>query len=525
MGKMQNIGKIVQRNTQTYPGLTQQRFPCTQFRTFSSAPLISASEIIRNRVRSMNHAKHTNTDVKTVPDSNILSCLRKQHYSNKRVAQDDSSVVSCLRHHLQKRTHSFHQVSMKSIVNLTNEPEVANVKAGKIESLIFEKDYDYLPRITAFEKKTNSDFLCAWLRYFEYVRQFKVRYGNFDVSNLPRSDIRKNLASWMKKQREEYEKLKMGEKSQLTEERIATLQAIGFNWSTSPASTSPSWDDMYKCLCSHKKRYGPDWRQNIDNNALHLSKWFWNQRHEYHLKLHGKKTKLEHYQIRLLEDMFGDWYHQPFEKRIKDTTNTSEYDKFRSFIDAPVNTAEAEAKTTVVNDSKKFRRTRTTTTVNTMKCLVLGRTADGGSKPSTRTRTRTTVDTMESLVLGKRKRVHEFQQETKTAMIRNVKQKERKDQDEVTPETPASSTTDTILPPTVVVSLNSVEATSDTNMVDLSSSITIFEPDRNSDDHSNIKTERNDPCDKASDDVPNEVTDNCDGYESEGSDGTEYLVF
>eukprot|EP00980_Cylindrotheca_fusiformis_P015730 scaffold4547_cov103-Cylindrotheca_fusiformis.AAC.2 len=83
------------------------------------------------------------------------------------------------------------------------------------------------------EKLQNVGFVwdvheLSWNENLEELRKFYRRHGH---SNVPTSyPDNPKLPIWVKSQRREYKQLHMGQKSQLTPERIAALNALQFRW-------------------------------------------------------------------------------------------------------------------------------------------------------------------------------------------------------------------------------------------------------------------------------------------------------
>jgi len=58
--------------------------------------------------------------------------------------------------------------------------------------------------------------------------EYKNEYGNCNVPN--RYEPNKQLGPWVHTQRQQYRLLQQGKKSHMTDERIAKLEKIGFQW-------------------------------------------------------------------------------------------------------------------------------------------------------------------------------------------------------------------------------------------------------------------------------------------------------
>ena len=70
--------------------------------------------------------------------------------------------------------------------------------------------------------------LAAWkMRMYELIL-YSVDYGNCNVPST--YTLLHGLAVWVKRQRQQYKLFKNGKPSSMTEERIAGLENIGFEW-------------------------------------------------------------------------------------------------------------------------------------------------------------------------------------------------------------------------------------------------------------------------------------------------------
>jgi len=68
-----------------------------------------------------------------------------------------------------------------------------------------------------------------WDRRFNELKQYKADYGGCSVPKEWSGN--KQLGRWVSKQRVQYRYLQQGKESSMTEERIAKLESIGFEWS------------------------------------------------------------------------------------------------------------------------------------------------------------------------------------------------------------------------------------------------------------------------------------------------------
>ena len=69
-----------------------------------------------------------------------------------------------------------------------------------------------------------------WDLRFNQLKQFRASFGHTNVPNKFKDNPQ--LATWVTEQRRHYRKTKVdGKKTSLTDERIAILEGIGFQWS------------------------------------------------------------------------------------------------------------------------------------------------------------------------------------------------------------------------------------------------------------------------------------------------------
>jgi len=110
------------------------------------------------------------------------------------------------------------EADLKAAGRLPNRPKprpcLSQARVEKLESIGFE--WRIAKPIT------------GWDNRFEQLLQYKRLHGDCNVPQSYPPD--KPFGRWVMKQRCEYSLKLRGEKSQLTDERIAKLNAVGFNW-------------------------------------------------------------------------------------------------------------------------------------------------------------------------------------------------------------------------------------------------------------------------------------------------------
>lgn len=113
-----------------------------------------------------------------------------------------------------------------------------------------------------------------WEDWLRELQKYKSVHGHLDVPL--KYDKNLGLGAFVNNQRSEYRKLKRGETSSMTEEKIRDLEALGFKWSVRDSRTP--WNSRLKELKSYKERFGNlnvprDWEENAG-----LSYWVEKQR-------------------------------------------------------------------------------------------------------------------------------------------------------------------------------------------------------------------------------------------------------
>lgn len=115
------------------------------------------------------------------------------------------------------------------------------------------------------------------VRYLELV-EFKKENGHCHVPQ--RYHPNKSLGKWVHKQRQEFRKLRKGESSSLTKNRVEALKSIGFQCTPSNKAES-LWQKRYNELVHYQNKNGHcKVPQHYPPNQP-LGKWVHRQRHEF----------------------------------------------------------------------------------------------------------------------------------------------------------------------------------------------------------------------------------------------------
>ena len=118
---------------------------------------------------------------------------------------------------------------------------------------------------------------------YDCLVDFHEEHGHFIV---PRKGETLSLSDWVARQRTEYKNLQAGKKSTnvLTEERIETLESIGFVWNPQ----DEAWNTRYKGLNEYSNIYGNVSVKKKDNSTLF--KWVHRQREQYKARQNSKDS-------------------------------------------------------------------------------------------------------------------------------------------------------------------------------------------------------------------------------------------
>lgn len=125
-----------------------------------------------------------------------------------------------------------------------------------------------------------------WNRFFSLLEDYKKTHGHILV---PRLCEVPGLGDWVTDQRRQYKAMKQGHATQLTKERKAKLEGLGFIWQV---RNRPEWDHRYSELLEYREKNG-DCKvpQHYKENKA-LGKWVAKQREQFKLLKQGKHSFL-----------------------------------------------------------------------------------------------------------------------------------------------------------------------------------------------------------------------------------------
>mmetsp|Transcript_14970 Transcript_14970/g.31672 ORF Transcript_14970/g.31672 Transcript_14970/m.31672 type:complete len:1013 (-) Transcript_14970:337-3375(-) len=162
----------------------------------------------------------------------------------------------------------------------------SNLTAVKIKKLA-DIGFDFNPRGIPGSRTREA----RWEANFQALKDYKARHGDFTQC---KNDDRKVLRI-ISKMREQYKRKQRGERCGLTDERIAQLEEIGFDFQRvkSPkVSDRRSWEERFQQLLEYKEKHGHCMVPRRTGGVL--GQWVLRQRVYYKLLLAGEPSSLTH---------------------------------------------------------------------------------------------------------------------------------------------------------------------------------------------------------------------------------------
>ncbi|KAK1734997.1 helicase-associated domain-containing protein [Skeletonema marinoi] len=125
----------------------------------------------------------------------------------------------------------------------------------------------------------------TWQTRLEELKEYKEKHGDVEVPQKYGP-----LGTWVNKQRNEYNKIQKGVKSQLTQERISQLNSINFRWAQSKGQKL--WETRFNELKEYKEK---NCHCNVNTKDGRLGRWVTTQRsdHKNNKISKGNKAKLD----------------------------------------------------------------------------------------------------------------------------------------------------------------------------------------------------------------------------------------
>ena len=125
-----------------------------------------------------------------------------------------------------------------------------------------------------------------WNNWLQQLRAYKDEHGDTDVPlKYPKNSA---LGAFVNRQRTEYRKKQQGIHSSLTEERMESLNELGFKWQMRVSRTP--WEQRLRELREFKERHGhcnvpSTWSENQP-----LAYWVFKQRGQYRMYKQGVES-------------------------------------------------------------------------------------------------------------------------------------------------------------------------------------------------------------------------------------------
>lgn len=147
-----------------------------------------------------------------------------------------------------------------------------------------------------------------WSAYLGLLREFKQEHGHCRVQQHYETEHGTALGTWVSAQRRHHRNFAAGRGSQITQERIDSLDALGFEWDALAAQ----WSGFYQQLVKYKRKFGDCLvrRRYQDADGVNLGVWVSTQRIEYKRLQAGKTSTMTKDRIDKLNALGFDWSEQ-----------------------------------------------------------------------------------------------------------------------------------------------------------------------------------------------------------------------
>ena len=145
------------------------------------------------------------------------------------------------------------------------------------------------------------------------LKEFYIRHSHIDVPSSLEGEYR-SLYKWLCRQKEEYRKYLIGNKTKLTKLRREALENLGFHVgmfdvtnTSSKESKRVSWEGRYTQLLQFKEDHGHCNVPTTNEKYRKLSSWVQHQRAEKKKKIKGEKSRLSDEKEALLQSAGFIW--------------------------------------------------------------------------------------------------------------------------------------------------------------------------------------------------------------------------
>lgn len=158
-----------------------------------------------------------------------------------------------------------------------------------------------------FHVKQRRYHSAIWDKHYNDLKKFQKKHGHCYVSKK-----NSKLANWIHLQRKNRVKRDQGVVNSMTDERIALLDKIGFDWSPMKSGTNKfvelnldeQWEGTFQKLVAYKKKKG---HPNPTKREKTLGSWCSKMRSLYARNKRGEKTVLTDKRIAKLESIGFQW--------------------------------------------------------------------------------------------------------------------------------------------------------------------------------------------------------------------------
>lgn len=158
-----------------------------------------------------------------------------------------------------------------------------------------------------------------WLRRLHELKAYISLRGN---TLVPQSyAANPALGKWVSYQRTQYKLLKEGKPSQMSEERIASLEEVSFAWTVKSLEEQVPWEERLSQLREYKAEYGHCLVPRSYSASPQLGAWVHYQRQQYRLLQKGKRSQMTQERVHLLNSEDFVWNvqgHRPWEERLEE---------------------------------------------------------------------------------------------------------------------------------------------------------------------------------------------------------------
>eukprot|EP00985_Skeletonema_marinoi_P026616 scaffold20741_cov129-Skeletonema_marinoi.AAC.1 len=159
--------------------------------------------------------------------------------------------------------------------------------------------------VTDGAKRSYQSMLEGWnVRYNELI-EYKSVNGHCNVPQ--RYQANKALANWVMTQRAEFKKFLAGDTTSMTQDKVARLNSLGFQWNGKEATDDEKWNVRYNELIEYKSVNGHcNVPQKYQANKA-LANWVMNQRKQYKKFLAGDTTSMTQDKVARLNSLGFQW--------------------------------------------------------------------------------------------------------------------------------------------------------------------------------------------------------------------------